>query len=258
VKARDSYNLIAWILFLGWYSLPAEASAKAGGLSYRGRWGGRYSPVWLNLTVIRTAMIDWIRKRRLSRILVSTTLLLVAVLLGTIGESRTEPQKSDVVHIVSDRLEAHQKDRQIVFLGNVVATHGDVNIRADRMTIHYRDEGQAQLDSKDLGEQVDRIVIEGNVRISQQDRLATGERAVYYHSDNKVVLTGDPRVQQGKDVIKGSTITLLLDSEKGIVEGGPSGPVEAFIVSPGGLGGSFDRDKVGGTANSGADREEGG
>jgi lipopolysaccharide export system protein LptA len=133
-----------------------------------------------------------------------------------------------------------------------------LTIKADRMTVFYLDKDGDQVDAGDLGARLDKIVIEGNVRISQKDSLATGRQAIYYRSDNKVVLTGEPRVQRGKDVIKGNSITVFIDSEKSIVEGGPSGPVEAIIFSPGGLGGSVDQDSVGGRANSGTGGKEDG
>ena len=54
---------------------------------------------------------------------------------------------------------------------------------------------------------------------------------VYFSEENKVVLTGKPRVEQGKDSIQGEKITLFLDTDKSVVEGGPSRPVEATIYS---------------------------
>ena len=45
--------------------------------------------------------------------------------------------KDDVVHIVSDRLEAYEQQRQVIFIGNVVAKQGELTILGDRMTIFY-------------------------------------------------------------------------------------------------------------------------
>jgi lipopolysaccharide export system protein LptA len=153
-------------------------------------------------------------------------------LSGMIDASGAGPPDSETVHIVSDRLEARQQQRQVIFSGHVVATQGDLTIKGDRMTIFYLEGGGDQTGTNDLGQKVDRIVVEGNVRILQRDRLATGGRAVYYRSENKVVLTGNPRIRRDKDFVQGQRITLFLDSEKSIVEGGPSKPVEATIYSP--------------------------
>jgi lipopolysaccharide export system protein LptA len=84
-----------------------------------------------------------------------------------------------------------------------------------------------------MGGSVERIVVEGNVQITQGDRVATGKMATYHRAENKVVLTGDPKVVRNQDSIQGERITLFLDSEKSIVEGGPSGRVQATIYSSG-------------------------
>jgi lipopolysaccharide export system protein LptA len=185
------------------------------------------------------------------------TLVALVVMVGGFCQGWAEPLKADVVHIVSDRFEAYQQERQVIFIGNVVATQGDLIIKGERMTIFYLEEDSAGVNDKELGARIERIKVEGSVRIAQKDTLATGNQAVYYSSDNKVVLTGKPRVKRNKDFIQGERITLFLDSEKSIVEGGPSGPVEATIYSST-TGGSIDRGSVKGVGRSGTDADEGG
>jgi len=153
------------------------------------------------------------------------------LLFGTLCLGQTRESESDFVHIVSDRLEAYQLKRQVVFIGNVVARQGELTIRGERMTIFYMDKKTPEATEGNLTGRIDRVEVDGNVRIAQNKILATGEHAVYFDRENKVVLTGQPRVERGKDFIQGDKITLFLDSEKSVVEGGPSGPVEATIYS---------------------------
>jgi lipopolysaccharide export system protein LptA len=185
------------------------------------------------------------------------TLTALGVLVSGLSQVRAAPQKNNVVRIVSDRLEAYQQQRQVIFIGHVVATQKDLTIRGDRMTIFYSEEDAKKKEGEEFSGRIDRIVVEGNVHITQKEIVATGNHAVYYRSDNKVVLTGTPRVQRDKDFIKGASITLFLDSEKSIVEGGPSGPVEAAIYSSE-TGGSVDKGSVEGTGRSEADSDGGG
>jgi lipopolysaccharide export system protein LptA len=193
------------------------------------------------------------------RIHILVTLVVFGILIGGFYQGWAAPRNTDAVHIVSDRLEAYQQERQVIFLGNVVATQGDLTIRGDRMTIFYSEGGESEVSGNDLTRRLDRIVVEGNVRISQRKTVATGKHAVYYSSDNKVVLTGEPRVQRDKDFIQGSSITLFLDSEKSIVEGGPSRPVEATIYSSETeTAGSSDNSSVDSAGKSGTDRDTGG
>jgi lipopolysaccharide export system protein LptA len=75
--------------------------------------------------------------------------------------------------------------------------------------------------------------MEGNVRITQGERVATSDVATYYRGENKVILTGHPRAVKNQDVITGEQIIYFLDSEKSIVESGPSGRVQATLHSGG-------------------------
>ena len=172
---------------------------------------------------------------------IGITAVLAAFLfvLGTVSvraqqQKPAEPDKAEPIHITSDQVEAFQQQRQIIFSGHVVATQKDIVVRGDKMTVFYADKGQGDAKGSDLGGgSVDKIVVEGNVQITQGERVATGKVATYYRADNKVVLTGDPRVVRNQDSIQGDRITLFLDSEKSIVESGPSGRVQATIYSSG-------------------------
>ena len=57
------------------------------------------------------------------------------------------------------------------------------------------------------------------------------EQAIYYQSDERVVLTGKPVVKQGNDFVEGAKITLLLKENRSIVEGSEDSKVRA-VLSP--------------------------
>ena len=160
--------------------------------------------------------------------------LVVLWLLASPGQ--TAVAKDNPAHIVSDTLEAYQQQKKVIFIGHVVAKQGELTIRGDRMTVFYLEEGNSKPNEDSLAGKIDRVVVDGNVNITQKKVVATGEHVVYFSKENKIVLTGKPRVEKGKDFIQGDKITLFLDSEKSIVEGGPSGPVEATIYSSSGGG----------------------
>jgi lipopolysaccharide export system protein LptA len=184
-------------------------------------------------------------------------LAIVLILALTVGgtlpgraqQKTDQPEKSEPIHITSDRMEAFQQRRQVMFIGHVVATQKDATICGDKMTVFYAEKPPGEKQSPDLGGPVDHIVVEGNVRITQGDRVATSEVATYYQADNKVVLTGHPRAMRNQDVIQGERIIYFLDSEKSIVESGPSGRVQATLHS-GGLKGAPDGSKGEGKGSS--------
>ena len=75
---------------------------------------------------------------------------------------------------------------------------------------------------------IDKIVATGDVRITRPDGgLATADTASYYHDDEKLVLTGNPRVKQGNDFVEGAKISLFIRENRSIVEGSKDKKVKA-------------------------------
>jgi lipopolysaccharide export system protein LptA len=67
---------------------------------------------------------------------------------------------------------------------------------------------------------IERIIATGHVHFQQGNRSAVAERADYFESEQKLVLTGNPRVwdTQGHDELTGEEIVLLLQEEKVFVK----------------------------------------
>ena len=131
------------------------------------------------------------------------------------------------LNIAGDRMEASQKDREIIFEGHVVVQQGDLTISGKALRVVAVASDKPNQDS--MMDKIDRIEIEGEVRISQKERLATAEKAVYYHQENKIVLMGNPTVSQGQDKLMGRLITLYIKEGKSVVEGGEATPVQAVL-----------------------------
>ena len=123
------------------------------------------------------------------------------------------------VEISADRLEADDLAKTLVFIGHAVAKQGDVTINGDRLTIRYLPEGG----------DVERIVAEGNVRIVQGERVATGQRGEYFRAEERIVLTGTPRVSEGSNSVQGHEITLFIKENRSVVKGGADGRVNAVF-----------------------------
>ena len=141
-------------------------------------------------------------------------------------------QSDAPLRIASDRMEANQKDRTILFEGNVVVQQDDLTITGRQLRV-YTAEGQTDAAAPSaMVDKIDRIEVEGNVKISQKDKVAVADRAIYYHAEQKIVLSGHPSVSQGEDTIQGRLITLLIAQGKSIVEGGAETPVQA-VLHPG-------------------------
>ena len=148
----------------------------------------------------------------------------------TPGASPMMPLQSDTpLKIASDRMEANQNDRTVLFEGHVVVQQDDLTITGKRLKVFAAESLKEGTSQSAMVDKIDRIEMEGDVTISQKDKVATAQRAVYYHQEQKIVLSGQPMVSQGEDRIQGRLITLLLAQGKSIVEGGAETPVQALL-----------------------------
>ena len=124
------------------------------------------------------------------------------------------------MHVTADQLVANEGTKTIVFSGNAVAKQSDVTIYGQRLIIEYSGEPR----------EIDQVVAEGDVRIEQEKKVATGDQAIFYRREGRIVLTGDPKVVEGENSVAGEEITIFLDEQKSIVKGGEGGRVNAVLI----------------------------
>ena len=155
-------------------------------------------------------------------VLCLSVLTLLAALTG-IPASAALAQDRGPVNISSDRLEADDQAHILVFSGNAVAVQGDVTVHGDRLTVKYSGEQR----------EIQQVTAEGNVRIVQGTRVATGDKATLYQADERIVLTGSPKVIDGDNSVRGEEITIFLNDKRSVVTGGTGGRVNAVFTPKG-------------------------
>ena len=128
--------------------------------------------------------------------------------------------KSGPMVISSNMFEIDNEEYIVTFLGDVDARRDNLIINCQKIQLYYRNTSSEE-DSEKIQANVDKIIATGEVKIRRLDGggKAMAEKAVYYHNDEKVVLTGDPVVRQGDDFVEGSTVTLFLKENRSVVEG---------------------------------------
>jgi len=124
------------------------------------------------------------------------------------------------IEITSDSVEGDQKQNRVTFKGNVVAKQEEATLYANTVVVHYDSE------MKKMKE----IIATGNVRITQLDRRATGQKVTFYQIENKIVLEGDAVIREGDNVLRGERVVYLVDEERSLVEGGKGGRVTTTIT----------------------------
>ncbi len=124
------------------------------------------------------------------------------------------------VEITAQQLEMMQQQRQSIFSGDVVAKQGDMTLTAAKLTVFLQKEQ----------DQIDRLEASGAVKVTQLDRVATADKAVFYQLEEKLVLTGDATVVQGTNKVSGAEIVLYLKENRSVVKSLDRGRVKAVIV----------------------------
>ena len=131
------------------------------------------------------------------------------------------------VRITSARLNYTDAERRIFLDGGVTAKASDATMTGQQMTVFLLPRSQSKAGANPaMPGQVDRIIAEDQVVITQPTRHATGERLVYTSADDKFVLTGGPPsifdAERGKTT--GDSLTFYKHDDRVLVEGRETSP----------------------------------
>jgi len=115
--------------------------------------------------------------------------------------------ESEATVITSTRLTFDQQQHYALFEENVVVNDPSLHLVADRLTVFFTGENQAES-----------IEAVGNVVIEQEDTTAWAQKATYDVTTGKIFLEGSPRIRRGRDILEGDTITFWRDDNRMICE----------------------------------------
>jgi len=101
----------------------------------------------------------------------------------------------------------------------VTARQKDIVIYADSIEAVIVEDGKG----------IEKVVADGNVKVQQGLRVANCQKAVFYNLDKKVVLTGDPKLWEGDNMVSGEMIVFDIEQNRVDVKGGPGGRGKARI-----------------------------
>jgi lipopolysaccharide export system protein LptA len=149
--------------------------------------------------------------------------------LGNLGANNKEPIKID-----ADRLDVFDKEQRAVFTGSVVAVQGESTIKCAELTVLYeqqRGQGRAAPAASGQGDgAIRRIDCKGPVTIVSRTQTATGDNAVFDRIANRILLTGNVALSDGPNVTTGERIVYDLDTGVANIETKPGGRVRALFV----------------------------
>jgi lipopolysaccharide export system protein LptA len=112
--------------------------------------------------------------------------------------------------VTSTRMEADELGNMVTFIGEVILKKEAMTLTSDHLVVFY--------DPATKG--VREIEALGNVVVRKEGRIAHANKAIYDSKDEKIVLTGDARINENENQLGGERITLFMRDDRSIVEGG--------------------------------------
>ena len=154
---------------------------------------------------------------------------------GTFGSGSKEP-----ISIEADHLEVFDKEKRAVYSGNVVVVQGESTMKSGRMIVFYANEGQDSANAQPAanaapalgnGNSLRRLETYEGTTIISKDQIAVGQQGVYDKEGNRMVLTGNVALTQNGNVTKGEKLVYDLTTGVAVVEAAPnSGRVKSLLI----------------------------
>jgi lipopolysaccharide export system protein LptA len=127
------------------------------------------------------------------------------------------------VNVTSDKLSYVDSERKAVFSGNVIVRTQETTIASDAVQVILLPK-KSQSENKSAS-QLERIEAQGDIKIDQAGKKATGSQLVYTAAEEKMVLTGTPEhppsifdAERGQ--ISGDSLTFFTHDGRVLVGGG--------------------------------------
>lgn len=111
--------------------------------------------------------------------------------------AKAEPKKVELrdTKITADHMEYNYKESVAILTDNVVVDDVRFRLTADKLFVFLQDQNT-----------LDRLLVIGNVNVTNDDRRATCDKAVYVKADEKLVMTGKAKLQSVDQNGKARTI----------------------------------------------------
>jgi lipopolysaccharide export system protein LptA len=124
---------------------------------------------------------------------------------------------AESVNVEADQMEIIDAEHLTIFKGNVIALRSTDQIKSDEMVVTNKDVKQTDGTMKS---ETDLLDAKGNVTITTKTQTITGNAAKYYVQLDKLEVTGNVLVKEGKSVIKGEKLNVDLKTNHLQMSGG--------------------------------------
>jgi len=185
--------------------------------------------LWQNANVVEAPTIEFDRDHRslvaqgnVAAAASGTAQPVTTVLVQVDKKGNVTPIK-----VTSSRLTYADAERKVFLTGGVTAKGADATVTSEQMTVFLLPRSQSQVGTgRGTYGQVDRMIAEKQVVVTQPTRHGNGDRLVYTSADDKFVLTGNsPSIfdaERGKTT--GDSLTFYRQDDRVLVEGKQTSP----------------------------------
>ena len=135
--------------------------------------------------------------------------------LSAVAQESIALDSGQPVEIVADTLEVLQPQQKAIFTGNVIATQGNINMKAARMVVFYHNAGAANAANS---EGIHKIEADGDVLFTTPVETAQGDQAVYNVDTETIDLTGNVLLTREKNVLKGTKLTYNMATGRSVLQ----------------------------------------
>jgi lipopolysaccharide export system protein LptA len=118
-------------------------------------------------------------------------------------KQKTPDEKEKITITCNGPLEIDYQANVATFKSNVKVVREEMQIFSDTMDVYFLTGGNAEANASTkessapmgmMGSKIDKIVARGNVKVVRGENVSTSEEAIYYGTDKKLVLMGQPKL----------------------------------------------------------------
>jgi lipopolysaccharide export system protein LptA len=159
---------------------------------------------------------------RLSAAAAALALFATAPALAATGVQLGGHDTNAPIAVSADNFTGDLETKVGTYSGNVIVSQGTFKLHADQVQIRTAN-GKA-----------DKIVASGHVLFDSTSGMASGETGVYELGPRTVTLTGNVVLTKDKNVMRGTQLTVNLDSGKAVLDakGTATGRVQGLFTPP--------------------------
>ena len=128
-------------------------------------------------------------------------------LLLAADKDKEKPETQTTV--TSEQFKLDMARHEGLFIGNVVLTAPGLKLRSPEMSVVF-----SEKDNK-----IERLIAKGGVEIEQPEKTAKATQVEYIVAEDKIILSGSPEVNQNKNKITGTTITIYRKDNRMDIDG---------------------------------------